>query len=97
MTVTTSSGDNGSDAGREQLRLADVALSQEVELVGFDLPEHQLEALLERGVLPGCRLCPVRHSPSGDPIVRVEGCLLALRREMAGCLLVREMAEENAA
>ena len=72
-----------------ELRLADIPLGEAVELIGFDLPDHELEPLLERGVLPGCLLCPVRRSPFGDPIVDVEGTLLALRREMAGCLCVR--------
>ncbi len=72
-----------------ELRLADIPLRQVVELVRIDLPSDQLEPLLERGVLPGCRLCPVRRSPSGDPIVDVDGSVLALRREMAGCLCVR--------
>ncbi len=72
-----------------RLRLADVPLGQEVELEEMELPESDMEALLERGVLPGCRLCPVRMSPFGDPIVNVEGTLLALRREMASCLCVR--------
>ncbi len=72
-----------------ELRLADIPLRQVVELVRIDLPSDQLEPLLERGMLPGCRLCPVRRSPSGDPIVDVDGSILALRREMAGCLCVR--------
>jgi Fe2+ transport system protein FeoA len=76
------------DAATE-LRLADIALDEEVELVRIDLPPEQLEPLFERGLLPGCRLCPVRRSPSGDPIVSVDGTVLALRREMAGCLCVR--------
>lgn len=76
-----------------ELRLADVPLRQVVELVRIDLPDDQLEPLLERGVLPGCRLCPVRLSPFGDPIVRVDGSLLALRREMAGCLCVRRTTD----
>jgi len=76
-----------------ELRLVDVPLMQVVELVRIDLPEDQLEPLLERGVLPGCRLCPIRRSPFGDPIVRVDGSLLALRREMAGCLCVRRIAD----
>ena len=75
-------------------RLADIPLGEVVELVKMDLPEAELEALLERGVLPGCRLCPIRRSPFGDPIVEVEGTVLALRREMAGCLCVRRMAAE---
>jgi Fe2+ transport system protein FeoA len=60
-----------------------------VELVHIELPEDQAESLLERGVVPGCSLCAVRRSPAGDPIVQVDGMLLAMRQEMAGCLLVR--------
>ena len=72
-----------------ELRLADIPLGESVELVGFELPDHELEPLLERGMLPGCLVCPIRRSPFGDPIVDVEGTLLALRRETAGCLCVR--------
>jgi len=72
-----------------ELRLADIPLRQACELVRIDLPHDQLEPLFERGVLPGCELCPVRLSPGGDPIITVDGTLLALRREMAGCLCVR--------
>jgi len=70
-------------------RLADTPLREVVELVSIDLPPEEMEPLLERGVLPGCQLCPVRLSPAGDPIVMVDGTLIALRREMAGCLCVR--------
>lgn len=72
-----------------ELRLTDVPLREIVELVRIDLPADELEPLLERGILPGCLLCPLRYSPGGDPIVRVDGSLIALRREMAGCLCVR--------
>ncbi len=75
--------------GPGEMRLSDVPLRQEVELVRIDLPHDQIEPLLERGVLPGCRLCPIRRSPFGDPIVTVEGSVLALRRETARCLCVR--------
>lgn len=71
------------------LRLGDIPLRQTVELVSIDLPAEQAEPLLERGVLPGCLICPVRSSPSGDPIVAVDGSLLALRRETAECLCVK--------
>lgn len=73
----------------EDLRLADIPLREVVELVEFDLPEHQVEPLLERGVLPGCKMCPVRRSPFGDPVVMIDGTLIALRKELAGCLCVR--------
>lgn len=76
------------DQGQD-LRLGDVPMLQEVELVSIDLPVELAEPLLERGVLPGCRICPVRSSPGGDPIVSVDGSLLALRRETADCLCVK--------
>jgi len=84
-------GPREASPGREEddLRLDAVPLRQTVELVRIDLPIEQVEPLLERGLLPGCRMCPVRRSPGGDPIVTVDGNLLALRREMAGCLCVR--------
>ena len=77
----------------QDLRLGDIPLRQTVELVHIDLPAEQAEPLLERGVLPGCRICPVRLSPSGDPIVSVDGWLLALRRETADCLCVRLLSQ----
>ncbi|HEX2165988.1 MAG TPA: FeoA domain-containing protein [Longimicrobiales bacterium] len=71
------------------LRLAEVPLREMVELVRIDLPADQLEPLLELGLLPGCQVCPVRRSLFGDPVLMVDGSLIALRREMAGCLCVR--------
>lgn len=84
-------------AGSHDLRLGDIPLGEVVELVRLDLPEAELESLLERGVMPGCRVCPIRKSPFGDPIVDVDGTVLALRREMAGCLCVRRFAESRGA
>jgi Fe2+ transport system protein FeoA len=72
--------------------LAAIPLSETVELVRIDLPAEEMEPLLELGLLPGCQLCPVRRSPFGDPVLRVEGSLIALRREMARCLCVRRAA-----
>jgi Fe2+ transport system protein FeoA len=71
------------------LRLGDIPLRQTVELTHIDLPANEAEPLMERGVLPGCLICPVRSSPSGDPIISIDGSLLALRRETAACLCVR--------
>lgn len=73
----------------DDLRLGEVDLDQVVELVRIDLPAAQMEPLLELGVMPGCHLCPVRYSPAGDPIVLVDGTMLALRREMADCICVK--------
>jgi Fe2+ transport system protein FeoA len=77
------------DPEASDLRLGDIPLRQTVELTHIDLPADEMEPLLERGVLPGCRIGPARSSPSGDPIVTIDGSLLALRRETAACLCVR--------
>ena len=77
----------------EDLRLGQVPLRQTVELVSIDLPPHHAEPLLERGLLPGCRICPIRSSPGGDPIISIDGSLLALRKETAACLCVRLLNE----
>ncbi len=77
----------------QHLRLPSIPLQQTVELVHIDLPAEQAEPLFERGLLPGCRICPVRSSPSGDPIVSIDGSLLALRRETAACLCVRLLTQ----
>lgn len=81
--------ENGTPSPVEDVRLADIPYGEAVELIRLDLPEHEAEPLLERGVMPGCRLCPIRRSPFGDPIVEVDGTVLALRRETAVCLCVR--------
>lgn len=81
------------EALHPELRLGDIPFRQTVELTRIDLPVEQAEPLFERGLLPGCRICPVRSSPSGDPIVSIDGSLLALRRETAACLCVRMLAQ----
>lgn len=86
---------NDAERSEPVLRLGDIPMRQEVELVSIDLPAELAEPLLERGVLPGCRICPIRSSPGGDPIVSVDGSLLALRRETADCLCVRILSSLN--
>lgn len=71
--------------------LMDVPLRRAVELERIDAPNDEVEPLLERGILPGCRLRRIRNSPAGDPIISVEGTLLALRRESAAQIFVREV------
>lgn len=79
-----------------ELRLGQIPLRQTVELVRIDLPEDEMEPLLERGIMPGCELCPVRFSPWGDPVLLVDGTLIALRREVAGCLCVKRLSADAA-
>lgn len=79
-----------------ECRLGEIPLQELVELVRIDLPADDMEPLLELGLLPGCQVCPVRRSPFGDPVLRVDGALIALRREMAHCLCVRRAATSAA-
>lgn len=74
-----------------EIRLSDVEFNATVELLRLDLTEEQALPLMERGVLPGCRMCPVRRTPSGDRVVLVDGNLLALRLEVCRCLAVRKL------
>lgn len=90
LPVVSSPAASGVPADVE-VRLTDVGLREEVEFVRFDMSDEAAEPLLERGILPGCRLCPVRTSPSGDPVVLVDGTMLALRKETAGCLCVKRV------
>lgn len=74
--------------------LASVPLREEVVLVRIDLAGDEAEPLLERGIVPGCRLCPLHYVPGDGPLVcRVDGSLIALRRETATCLCVRSVQE----
>ena len=75
---------------RAERMLADVPIDEEVVLVRMDVAGEDIVALLEQGIVPGCRLCPVRHAPAGGPTVyRVDDDLIALRRDTASCLCVR--------
>jgi len=89
--VRDNSGVKSGRSNSSRTSLMDVPLRQAVELERIDAPNDEVEPLLERGILPGCKLRRVRNSPTGDPIISVEGTLLALRREFAAQLFVREV------
>ena len=77
------------------LRLDDMPVGEDVELESMELPEGEMASLMERGVMPGSRIRLVRRSPFGDPVIRVDGTVLAVRRELASCLVVRPLDEET--
>ena len=89
--VRDKSGVKNGRSNGSRTSLMDGPLHRAVELERIDAPSDEVEPLLERGILPGCRLRRVRNSPAGDPIISVEGTLLALRRESAAQLFVREV------
>ena len=83
-------GTEDTGAKRAERMLADVPLDEEVVLVRLDVEGEDVEALLERGIVPGCRVCPVLRAPAGGPTVyRIDDGLVALRKDTASCLCVR--------
>jgi len=94
-TGDSASRPTGDSERKTPLRvLADIPLEEEVILVRIDVAGDDVVPLLEQGIVPGCKLCPVRHAPVGGPTVyRVDGALVALRRETASCLCVRSALE----
>lgn len=57
----------------------------------LDLPEDISQRLMELGFLPGSAVVAARSAPGGDPrVFRVDGSEVALRRETAERLFLRE-------
>jgi ferrous iron transport protein A len=57
----------------------------------LDLPEDVARRLMELGFLPGHIVVPARSAPGGEPrVYRVDGSEVALRRETASHLILRE-------
>ena len=56
----------------------------------IDLPEDEARRLMELGFLPGHTVTPAHSAPGGDPrVFRVDGTEIALRRETARRLILR--------
>ena len=57
----------------------------------IDLPEEEARRLMEMGFLPGHTVTPAHSAPGGDPrVFRVDGSEIALRRETARRLILRQ-------
>jgi len=57
----------------------------------IDLPEDEARRLMELGFLPGHTVTPAHSAPGGDPrVFRVDGSEIALRRETARRLILRQ-------
>jgi ferrous iron transport protein A len=57
----------------------------------LDVPEEDAQRLMELGFLPGHTVTPARSAPGGDPrVFRVDGSEIALRRETAERMILRE-------
>ena len=57
----------------------------------LDLPEDIARRLMELGFVPGHIVTPARSAPGGEPrVYRVDGSEVALRRETAKRLILRQ-------
>ena len=70
--------------------LADLPAGTDAVIDRLDLPEDLASRLMELGFIPGHRVSAARSAPGGDPrVFRVDGAEIALRRETARHILVR--------
>lgn len=75
---------------RTEASLADLPSGREAVIDRLDLPEDLASRLMELGFIPGHRVAAARNAPGGDPrVFRIDGAEIALRRETARHILVR--------
>ena len=79
-------------AANQALRtLADLVENEEGLLDRIELPGDLAQRLMELGFLPGHSVSAARSAPGGDPrVFRVDGSEIALRRETALHMILRE-------
>jgi ferrous iron transport protein A len=76
---------------RRALSLVELRRGERGVLDRLDLPEDVSRRLMELGFLPGSPVVAARSAPGGDPrVFRVDGAEVALRRETAERLMLRE-------
>lgn len=73
------------------LALADLREGEEGTIERIDLPLEDAQRIMELGFVPGARVTVGRAAPGGDPrVYRVDGSEVALRRETAARLRLRQ-------
>ncbi len=83
--------------GVRQVRvLSELNVGESGILVALDLPESVQNHLMHMGFVPNALVTALRRAPAGDPTVYgVDGMQIALRRETAGAIRVREADAET--
>ena len=72
--------------------LVELRTGEQGVLERLDLPEDISRRLMELGFLPGSPVVAALSAPGGDPrVFRVDGAEIALRRETASRLILREV------
>jgi ferrous iron transport protein A len=82
--------------GVRQVRvLSELNVGESGILVALDLPESVQNHLMHMGFVPNALVTTLRRAPAGDPTVySIDGMQIALRRETAGAIRVREAGAE---
>ena len=83
--------------GVRQVRvLSELNVGESGILVALDLPESVQNHLMHMGFVPNAMVTALRRAPAGDPTVySIDGMQIALRRETAGSIRVREADAET--
>jgi len=76
----------------ETLRtLSELAVGKIAVVEALELPDAMQHHLMHMGFVPEARVVVVRRAPAGDPTVyAIDGFEIALRRETAKSILVRQ-------
>jgi len=72
--------------------LSELNVGASAVLIALDLPESVQNHLMHMGFVPDALVTARRRAPAGDPTVySVDGMEIALRRETAGAIRVRDV------
>jgi Fe2+ transport system protein FeoA len=73
------------------MALSEIAVGGSAVVASIELPHEVGDHLMHLGFLPDATIDVLRRAPAGDPTVyRVEGAEIALRRETACHIFVRQ-------
>jgi ferrous iron transport protein A len=74
--------------------LTDLRIGETATLISLDLPESVQNYLMHMGFVPDAEVTALRRAPAGDPTVyAIDGMEIALRRETAEAIQVRELSD----
>jgi ferrous iron transport protein A len=76
------------------MALSELKIGRSAVVEGLLLPDEIQHHLMHMGFMPDARVRAVRRAPTGDPTVyAIDGMEVALRRETARWISVRESEE----
>src|SRR5215471_8932083 len=76
------------------MALSELKIGRSAIVEGLRLPDEIQHHLMHMGFMPEARVRAVRRAPTGDPTVyAVDGMEVALRRDTARWITVRELEE----